>query len=84
MFSYPQFVTACAHQIRTYIVAVRVEAKGWDGLYTRKVITELPYSKTNKMAFAPSDDSDQPGHPPRLIRVFAVHMEKQLGSLATH
>ena len=25
---------------------------------------------------APSGDSDQPGHPPSLIRVFAVHMKK--------
>ena len=28
--------------------------------------------KTNKMACAPSEDSDQPGHPPSQIRVFAV------------
>ena len=33
---------------------------------------ELPYDKTNKMAFAPSEDSDQPRHPPSLIKVFAV------------
>ena len=32
---------------------------------------------TNKMACAPSEDSDQPGHPPRLIRVIAV---RSLGS----
>ena len=32
---------------------------------------EPPHDKTNKMAFAPSEDSDQPGTP-RLIRVFAV------------
>ena len=32
---------------------------------------------------APSEDSDQPGHPPSLIRVFAVRMKKP-GSLATH
>ena len=25
---------------------------------------------------APSEDSDQPGHPPSLIRVFAVHLKK--------
>ena len=30
--------------------------------------------KTNKMTCAPSEDSDQPGHPPSLIRVFAVHL----------
>ena len=34
------------------------------------------YDKTNKMACAPSEDSDQPGHPPNLIRVFAVRMKK--------
>ena len=37
---------------------------------------ELPNDKTNKMACAPSEDSDQPGHPPSLIRVFAVCMKK--------
>ena len=33
-------------------------------------------TKTNKMACAHSEDSDQPGHPPSLIRVFAVRMKK--------
>ena len=33
---------------------------------------EPPHDKTNKMACAPSEDADQPGHPPSLIRVFAV------------
>ena len=37
---------------------------------------EPPHDKTNKMACAHSEDSDQPGHPPSLIRVFAVHMKK--------
>ena len=32
--------------------------------------------KTNEMTCAPSKDSDQPGHPPSLIRVFAVRMKK--------
>ena len=35
-------------------------------------ITEPPHDKTNEMACAPSEDSDQPGHPPSRIRVFAV------------
>ena len=30
------------------------------------------HEKNNKMACAPSEDSDQPGHPPSLIRVFAM------------
>ena len=37
---------------------------------------ELPYDKTNKITSAPSKDSYQPGHPPSLIRVLAVHMTK--------
>ena len=36
----------------------------------------MPHDKTNKMACAPSEDSDQPWHPPSLIRVFAVRMKK--------
>ena len=34
-------------------------------------VFEPPRGKTNKMACAPSEDSDQPGHPPSLIKVFA-------------
>ena len=37
---------------------------------------EPPRDKTNTMAYAPSEDSDQPGHPPSLIGVFAVRMKK--------
>ena len=36
-------------------------------------VSEPPQDKISKMACAPSEDSDQPGHPPSLIRVFAVH-----------
>ena len=34
------------------------------------------HDRTNKMACAPSEDSDQPGHPSSLIRVFVVRMKK--------
>ena len=37
---------------------------------------ELPRDKANKMACVPSKDSDQPGHPPSLIKVVTVHMKK--------
>ena len=37
---------------------------------------EPPYDKTNKTACAPSEDSDQPGHLPSMIRVPAVRMKK--------
>ena len=40
---------------------------------------EPPHDKTNKMVRAPSEDLDQLGHLPSLIRVFAVLMKK-----ATH
>ena len=39
---------------------------------------ELAYNKTNQMTRAPSEDSDQPGHPPSLIRVFAVSINNHL------
>ena len=40
------------------------------------VLFERPHDKTNKMACAPSKDSDQPGHPSSLVRVFTVRMKK--------
>ena len=44
------------------------EYLNWPPLYDWN---EPPRDKTNKMACAPSEDSDQPGHPPSLTRVFA-------------
>ena len=44
--------------------------------FTAYQTTEPPHDKTNKMACAPSEDSDQPGHPPSLFRVLAVRMKK--------
>ena len=41
-----------------------------------KVTNEPLHDKTNKMACVPSEDSYQPGHPPSLIRVFAVRLKK--------
>ena len=38
------------------------------------LVFEPPHIKT--MARAPSEDSDQPEHPPGLIRIFAVHMNR--------
>ena len=44
---------------------------------------EPPRAKTNKMTFAPSEDSGRPGHPPCLIRILSVRMKKHWSS-ATH
>ena len=46
--------------------------------YALKTQFAPPHDKTNKMACAPSEDSDQSGHPPSLIRVFVVRMKKAL------
>ena len=37
---------------------------------------EPPHDKINEIARAHSEDSDQPGHPPSLIRVSAIRMKK--------
>ena len=36
-------------------------------------LIEPAHDKTNKITSAPSEDSDQPGHPPCLIWILAVH-----------
>ena len=41
-----------------------------------KTINDLSHDKNNKMVCAPNKDSDQPGHPPSLIRVFSVRLKK--------
>ena len=46
---------------------------------SRKKHFEPPNDKTNRMIFVPNVDSDQPGHPPSLIRVFAVRSMGSLG-----
>ena len=49
------------------------------GFVVTWLIYEPPHDKTNKMTCAPSEDSDQPGHKPSLIRVFAVHSKRSQG-----
>ena len=59
----------------------------WAAMVNAKMVTppnwsfngtvyEPPHDKTNKITCAPSEDFDQPGHPPSLIIVFAVRMKK--------
>ena len=42
------------------------------------------HDKTYKIACAPSEYSDQLGHPPSLIRIFLLSAWRKLGPLATH
>ena len=57
-----------------------VSGKNGYGIYILNQVTfkwdtfEPHRDKTNKMASAPSEDSDQPGHPPSQTRVLAVHL----------
>ena len=46
---------------------------------TFEMTNEPQHDKTNNMACAPSEDSAQPGHPPCLIRVFAVPFMRSSG-----
>ena len=45
-------------------------------VHLRYKITREPHDKTNKMTYASSEDSVQPGYPPSQIRVFDVRMKK--------
>ena len=48
----------------------------WCGSYTFPCQNMSPDMTKPTTECAPSDDSDQPGHPPSLISVFAVRMKK--------
>ena len=59
------------------IVLLLVLLRKSDGEFSVNIeaeISEPPHDKTSKMTRAPSEDSDQPGHPPSLIRVFTVRL----------
>ena len=76
--------TIMSHVKVPYSSAVNVytatqQSQIWGFLYEASSISiyEPPHDKTIKVACAPSEDSDQPGHPPSLIRVFTVRLKKQ-------
>ena len=60
--------------------SLRCENEKLESLGNMDVSKILKYEpqndKTNKMTCESSEDSDQPGHPPSLIRVFTVGMKK--------
>ena len=79
-YSEPEEVSDKEHQIwphSGYWVAVHAHLKDHK-THDAKVPSnsyELPHDKTNKMTCAPSEDSDQPGHPPSLISLRCSHEE---------
>ena len=44
-----------------------------------KNVNEPQHDKTKEMTYAPSEDSDQSGHPLSLIKVFAMRSVGRLG-----
>ena len=47
-------------------------------IFQQHILNQPPHDKTNKMAYVPSEDSDQPGHLPSLISLHYLH-EESLG-----
>ena len=67
---FQQMLVTVSEQCDQKIMGIREEEK--QGRNAKEPLND----KTNKMNCGPSKDLDQPGHPPSLIRVFAVHMKK--------
>ena len=76
---YPQSrnkLVSCLHENFVYIYAGKdgtISLKDFWRFNIGKEVSHHMSDKTNKMTFAPSDDSDKPRHPPSLIRVFDRH-----------
>ena len=58
-----------------YYICLKTDSKNDISYRNYKNDMSRRTTKSNKMTCAPSEDSDQPGHPPSLIRVFTVHSE---------
>ena len=58
--------------VKSYWSNFRINIELFSGIQTSKP----PHDKTNKLVCVPSEDSDQPGHPSSLIRVFAGRRKK--------
>ena len=74
--SFGWFCHVAAHIVKTVTETNKILWQTWTSRNVKDQIYELPHDKINKMICAPSEDSDQPGHPPSLIRVFAVRLKR--------
>ena len=66
------------HQVTIFLYVCAQMSLEYSEMHVLSLLIQFePHrDKTNKMACAPSEDSDQPGHLPSLIRVFAVRLKK--------
>ena len=74
------------HTLTLLVLSCRGSSQSLQGMKPKVVPSEkqirwvfddnLSRLVTKQQSGAPSEDSDQPGHPPSLIRVFAVRMKK--------
>ena len=62
----------CEHS-RMQLVCMMVFTREKKQNFRWLALFEPPHDKNNKMTFAPSEDSDQPGHPPSLISLHCPH-----------
>ena len=65
-----------AFSVNSTVKCATIQGKGTSVKPTKESfllnLCEPHHDKTNKVACAPSKDTGQPGHPPSLIRVFAL------------
>ena len=73
---YIQMLTVCWPSQMKFVNLLKASFEMIVRIIIIHIAFEPQHDKTNKAACAPSKDSDQPGHPYSLIRVFTVRMEK--------
>ena len=69
------FIHFCV-QLRLYTQTTEMHNNVNKMVCTLRYTNQPKHDKTNTMTFAPSENSDQPGHPPSLIRLFAVRLKE--------
>ena len=88
--NHPHFSTRSSYISVRYVVRYRRKVFVWGEMYsysftsgktylviqTWRIVKWATTWQNQQSDCAPSEDSDQPGHPPSLIRVFAVRMKK--------
>ena len=72
--SFCSFCHAAARM--SFLKCIKIGVEYMNVVFRSQLQLEPPHDKTNRMACAPREDSNQPGHLPSLNRVFAVRWKK--------